>query len=186
MKRRTWSTSLNSEQYVQLRMRIGVITLSGLQSPRYITVLTSQWIIEYPCILINNFLNECNCCRSVWEKVPRRRATWWRWQPWTTKERPSQCPSPTFTSTACPWYCHQSSVHAASCNLPHSRGSHFMSLYLLRWVLGSLSWKPQWPSGSRLAQDQLPSAGSTSLVIDSFLTLIVLCSTTNGPLTASF
>lgn len=54
MKRRTWSTFLNSEQYVQLQRWYGVITLPGVQKSLLhqfnvvFTVLKSVCVINYP------------------------------------------------------------------------------------------------------------------------------------------
>lgn len=66
------------------------------------------------------------------------------------------------------------SVHV-QVNAPHTHthsAAMHLSFYLpvLRWVWESLSWKPQWPSGSRPGQDQWLSAGCTSSVKLEFFT----------------
>lgn len=166
---RTWSIFWNSEQYVHL-------SLYG--DNLFWTIQQFSVCVNPPVLFVVHHLEFCCCCfspilpcRFVWAKMPRRRATWWRWQPWTTKEKPSPCPSPTFTSTVCPWYSHHPDsisrcvLNLFRCLVSFSRQLFLFLFFLInscRWAWESLSWKPQWPLGWRLGQDQSLSAACTS------------------------
>lgn len=166
---RTWSIFWNSEQCVHLSLYGDNLFWTIQQFS--VCVLTHQFC---SLLIIWDFVvavfPPIPPCRFVWARMPRRRATWWRWQPWTTKEKPSPCPSPTFTSTVCPWYSHHPDsisgcvLNRFRCLVSFSRRPFFF-LFLFnscRWAWESLSWKPQWPLGWRLGQDQSLSAACTS------------------------
>lgn len=96
MKMTIWSIFWNSEQYVQLWLH-GVFCL-------FFQTMQQFYVCCNVPLLVSVSKLAFHWCRFAWEKMPRRRATWWRWRPWTTKEKLSPCPLPTFTSTVCPWY----------------------------------------------------------------------------------